>query len=393
MYPLAIGIYAATSEEFLFRLFAIPFLLRTTKSKFLAVVIPAFAWGFLHSNYPQQPAYIRGIEVGLMGIVAGLVMLRWGIWATLIWHYTVDAFLISTSLMRSNGAYLRISGLIVGTAALIPLAVSAYSYISRGRFESDAHLLNGARPLAVHSEGTTGAPAHAVTNESVENALFEESPGEHSSAKASRGYRPMSSRTLAILAACGVLGIALLVGVHAESIGDFVRFEINAAQATSRADQVMLDHKLDPASYQHATTVTYTFDNYTNEYLRRTVGIAAANRIYRDRVPPAFWTVRYFRDSQHEEYMVVLRTDGSLHSLHHTMDEQAAGANLPKQEAQSRRNVLAGPEKFRSLVMDAGRNQHGEASGQNRPHFHLGTNLAAQFGSGRTAGRACSCAA
>ena len=116
VYPLTIGIYAATSEEFLFRLFAIPFLLRTTKSRFLAVVLPAFFWGFLHSNYPQEPAYIRGLEVGLIGIVAGLVMLRWGIWATLIWHYTVDAFLISTSLLRSHGAYLRVSGAIVGGA-------------------------------------------------------------------------------------------------------------------------------------------------------------------------------------------------------------------------------------------------------------------------------------
>ena len=116
VYPLTIGIYAATSEEFLFRLFAIPYLLRITKSRFLAVVLPAFFWGFLHSNYPQEPAYIRGLEVGLIGIVAGLVMLRWGIWATLIWHYTVDAFLISTSLLRSHGAYLRVSGAIVGGA-------------------------------------------------------------------------------------------------------------------------------------------------------------------------------------------------------------------------------------------------------------------------------------
>ena len=140
VYPLTIGIYAATSEEFLFRLFAIPFLLRITKSRFLAVVLPAFAWGFLHSNYPQEPAYIRGIEVGLIGIVAGLVMLRWGIWATLTWHYTVDAFLISTSLLRSHGAYLRISGAIVGGAALIPLAIAAISYISRGGFAADRAL-------------------------------------------------------------------------------------------------------------------------------------------------------------------------------------------------------------------------------------------------------------
>jgi len=51
--------------------------------------------------------------------------------ATLTWHYTVDAFLISTSLLRSEGIYLRVSGAIVGGAALIPLAIAAISYLSR----------------------------------------------------------------------------------------------------------------------------------------------------------------------------------------------------------------------------------------------------------------------
>jgi hypothetical protein len=124
VFPLTIGIYAATSEEFLFRMFSVHFLLRSTRSKVLAVVLPAFAWGFLHSNYPQEPAYIRGIEVGLIGIVAGLVMLRWGILATLTWHYSVDAFLSSLSLMRASDLYSRISGTVVGLAALIPLCVA-----------------------------------------------------------------------------------------------------------------------------------------------------------------------------------------------------------------------------------------------------------------------------
>jgi membrane protease YdiL (CAAX protease family) len=110
---MVIGFFAATSEEFLFRLFAIPFVNRITNSKFLAVVLPAFAWGFLHSNYPQEPAYIRGIEIGLLGIVAGLVMLRWGILTTLIWHYTVDAALGSLLLLKAENPYLRVSGAIV----------------------------------------------------------------------------------------------------------------------------------------------------------------------------------------------------------------------------------------------------------------------------------------
>jgi membrane protease YdiL (CAAX protease family) len=341
VYPLTIGIYAATSEEFLFRLFAIPFLLRTTKSRFLAVLLPAFFWGFLHSNYPQEPAYIRGLEVGLIGIVAGLVMLRWGIWATLIWHYTVDAFLISTSLLRSHGAYLRVSGAIVGGAALIPLAIAAISYISRGGFVADASLLNRARPIG-------GPPMEAALIE-TEQVAPEISPPAIAPDVSAR-HAAMSSRALAVLISCGVLGVALLAGVKRETIGDFVRFPINAREATARGDEDLRQIKIDPETYHHATTITYTFDGYANEYLRRTIGIAAANRIYRDQVPSAFWTVRYFRDSQNEEYMVVLKPDGSLHSVHHTLDEKAPGANLSKEEVQARAEVFLRDRKGANLA-------------------------------------------
>jgi membrane protease YdiL (CAAX protease family) len=341
VYPLTIGIYAATSEEFLFRLFAIPYLLRMTKSRFLAVVLPAFAWGFLHSNYPQEPAYIRGLEVGLIGIVAGLVMLRWGIWATLTWHYTVDAFLISTSLLRSEGIYLRASGAIVGGAALVPLAIATISYLSRGGFATAPELLNSARPLTTGQvDAMSGTRQDPVPEIAAKSAAKE----------VSAAYQPMSPSALVILTVCGVLGVALSIGAKREAIGDFVHFAINASDARARADQVLRDNKVDPASFQHAATITYTFDGYTNEYLRRTIGIAAANRIYRDQVPSAFWTVRYFRDSQNEEYMVVLGTDGSLHSLHHTLDEKAPGANLTKQEALERAEAYLRGQKRINLA-------------------------------------------
>ncbi len=341
VYPLTIGIYAATSEEFLFRLFAIPALLRVTKSRFLAVVLPAFFWGFLHSNYPQEPAYVRGLEVGLIGIVAGLVLLRWGIWATLIWHYTVDAFLISTSLLRSHGAYLRVSGAVVGGAALIPLAIAAFSYISHGGFVTDAALLNSAHPVGgPPMDGATSAAA-SVAPETASPASARDIPAPHDA---------MSSRTVAILVGCGVLGVALLIGVKREAIGDFVTFQIDAQEATARGNEDLRQINVDPNTYYHATTVTYTFDGYTNEYLRRAIGIAAANRIYRDQVPSAFWVIRYFRNSQNEEYSVVLKPDGSLHSVHHTVDEKATGANLSKEEAQARAEVFLRDQKGANLA-------------------------------------------
>jgi membrane protease YdiL (CAAX protease family) len=341
VYPLTIGIYAATSEEFLFRLFAIPFLSRVTRSKWLAVVLPAFFWGFLHSNYPQEPGYIRGIEVGLMGIVAGLVMLRWGIWATLTWHYTVDAFLISTSLLRSHGAYLQLSGAIVGGGALIPLAIATFFYFSRGGFVSDVSLLNRAHPLGGPAL-PTGGPVDFADRPPIPAApeAPPEAPSEASRATADvravpTGYAAMSSRSLFILAACGVLGAAALFGIKREVIGDFVRFQIDAREATARADEILRRDRIDPLTYHRAATITYTYDGYANEYLRRTIGIAGANEVYRREVPSAFWAIRYFRDSQNEEYLVVLKPDGSLHSLHHTLDEKAPGANLSKEEAQT----------------------------------------------------------
>lgn len=315
IYPLTIGIYAAASEEFLFRMFSIRFLMRMTQSRILAIVLPAFAWGFLHSNYPQEPPYIRGIEVGTIGIVAGWVMLRWGILATLTWHYTVDAFLTSLSLMRSGDLYMRISGGVVGFAAVIPVAIAGVLYLKRGAFAAETPLLNRAQPLVETAAVPERAPA---------------------TLEATANYQPLSRRALAFLAAAAVIGLASVWIIKPRTIGDFVRFPLDSRGAAARADSVLHQLRQNPATYHRVTTIQYTFDPLVNEYLRRTIGIDAANRIYRDAVPAAFWTARYFRDSQKEDYFIVLLPDGALHSIHHSLPETAPGANLTKDEAQER---------------------------------------------------------
>lgn len=318
IYPLTIGIYAAASEEFLFRMFSIRFLMRMTQSRMLAIVLPAFAWGFLHSNYPQEPPYIRGIEVGAIGIVAGWVMLRWGILATLTWHYTVDAFLTSLSLMRSQDLYTRISGGVVGFAAVIPVAVAGVFYLRRGAFADESHLLNRDQPL-------------------LDAPLAQESPAKPQPPAL---YQPLNRRTLGWLAAAGVLGFASLWIVKPQSIGSFARFPLDSREAAVRADDILRQLRQNPVSYHRVVTIQYTFDPLVNEYLRRAIGVEGVNRIYRDEVPAAFWTARYFRDSQNEEYFVVLRPDGALHAIHHTLAEAAPGANLTKEEAQARADAF-----------------------------------------------------
>jgi membrane protease YdiL (CAAX protease family) len=318
IFPLTIGIYAATSEEFLFRLFAIPWLKRLTGSRAISIILPALAWGFLHANYPQEPAYIRGVEVGAFGIVAGLVMLRWGILATLVWHYSVDAFLTALSLMRSADLYSRVSGTVVGLAGLIAVGVVGVLYIKNGAFVEQSEMLNGALPI-------------------VDEPLAQTEPvaTEPASAPAA-AYQPLNARAIGIMLVCAALGLALVVGVKIPAIGDFVRFSIDASQAETRAAETLRQQGINADSYRRVATVQYRFDPLVNEYLRRAIGIEAANKVYQTDAPAAYWTVRFFRDSQKEEYLVVLRPDGALHSVHHVLPEEAPGTNLAKEEAQQR---------------------------------------------------------
>lgn len=321
----AIGLLASLNEEFTFRLFAIPFFLRFTRSRWIAVIVPAFLWSFLHSNYPQEPAYIRGIEIGIIGIVAGIVMLRWGIIATLIWHYTVDALLVGLLLIRSNSLYFKISGAVVAAAALAPLAFACVSYLTRGRFETDEDLLNRSEP----------DPEIDLTIEPAAES-FETKPS---------GYEALAPRMIVFLVICLLAGSALAWRLNPQSIGEYLKLSIHAKTARVQADQILRQHKLEPDSYYHAAVFVDITDPVVNEYLRERIGIAGTNDVYDKRVPGALWRLRYFRDSQAEEFAVILRPDGSLHSVRHILAEEAPGASLSKEEAVARAEKFLREEK------------------------------------------------
>jgi membrane protease YdiL (CAAX protease family) len=322
---VAIGLLAATNEEFTFRLFAIPFLQRLTGSRWLAVIIPAFCWSFLHTNYPQEPPYIRGLEVGIMGLATGLVMLRWGIVATLVWHYTFDALQDGLLLIRSNSLYFKISGVVIGAAALAPLAFAGISYLARGGFETDEDLRNGAVPPP--------------------DISFARAPSTVDAAPAARHYEPLTIAMTGLLAACIVAGAVLAWKLESPSVGDYLELAVNPRTVRTTADEILRKRGLDPNSYYHATVLVERTDPVVNEFLRERIGVKALNDLYDKRVPGALWRVRYFRDSQPEEYAVILKPDGSLHSIHHTLAEDAPGASLSKDDAVAKATLFLREEK------------------------------------------------
>ena len=157
---LLMGFLPATTEEFSSRMFSIPFAERFLP-RWAAVVVPALIWGFAHSTYPNQPFYIRGVEVGFAGILIGAVMLKADIFPLLVWHFTVDAVYTALLLLRSSNPYFVVSGAAASLVLLLPLAASLLLYFRRGGFTPEEDLTNAA---------TGSAPAPPHVEESVPSA-------------------------------------------------------------------------------------------------------------------------------------------------------------------------------------------------------------------------------
>jgi hypothetical protein len=324
IYPLTISLLASTSEEFWFRLLAIPLLKRYLRSTWLAVLIPAFLWGFLHANYPQQPGYIRGLEVGVIGVAAGFLMLRFGILATLVWHYTVDAVMIGMFLFQAESWYFRLSGWLVGGAVVFPLLVSIFFYCKQRGFLASPELLNSWQaPDAVEAAAMPPEPAPAAPT------------------------RRWPVKWL-YLSTAGVAVAALLVP-RATQFGDFIRVAVSRTEAEAAAALALRSRAVEPNAWRRVTLFQPRLSTAEFEYLRRVQGLAA-NTTVRERTDVGVWMVRYLQPLRKEEWRVYVGQQRQVIRVDHLLDEKAPGARLSSDEA--RRIAESYMSRQKSISLD-----------------------------------------
>jgi membrane protease YdiL (CAAX protease family) len=326
---LFIGFFPAVSEEMQFRAFAIPYLGRLLRSKLGALVLAAFIWGFLHSAYPNQPFFIRGLEVGLGGILVGFLMLRFGILAVLIWHYSVDALYTAFLLLRSPNHYLMISGGITAGIMLVPLIVALVTYWRSGTFSDEAPLTNSV-------EGISRLPRREIPEE-------QEVP---------LTYQPLARGRLLLAGILTVVFLAVTM-IPVPRFGEGIKLGISREEAIRRTNEYLGQKKVDFARYHVVATLDENVDPLAIRYLLERRSVAETDRIYQQATRLLLWQVRYFRPLEKEEHLVYVDpTNGQIFACQRLLDENAAGASLSVADAQALAEKALEREGYRLADFD-----------------------------------------
>jgi hypothetical protein len=338
-FPLTIGAGAAITEEFVFRLFAVPLLLflwRSLQARrpalrapwpgragvAAAIVLPAVAWGSLHASWPQQPFFIRAFEITLVGIAAGFVLGRYGIWATLLTHYIGNAAVVGALFFQSGRADLTFWGL-VGIVWPALFALPGLIWRLRG------HPLYPSAALAEPEGGVpvgsgSGAPAAAVENAPI-------------AAVPTAGARIAAAKLLAwpALALAAALAFSVLAVLSPSLRGAALQVAFPGRQAPERVADYARGTGFDASGWIAATSFVDWGNGTAMTYLMRHLGVAAAERTLQQKVGLYFWQVRFLRSEARETELVRLDPQGDVRNFDHVLEEAAPGPRLDQDAARA----------------------------------------------------------
>jgi membrane protease YdiL (CAAX protease family) len=320
------GFFPAFSEEFLSRAFAIPFIQRLVRSRWFAIILAGFIWGFGHATYPNQPFWIRGVEVGIAGIVAGLLMDRFGLLPLLIWHYTIDAVYTATLLFGSGNTYYIVSAAMASLVFAVPLIVSIALYLRNKGFVPDDDLTNATIPTS---------PPEPQIEAAIVTAQFPDAM--------------RATRTRVLLCIALVIAAAIAVALRPASPGDAMNYRITSDRAKQIAREfagrvhytyviaapVEGFRSWDPNSSREEGGAPGSFDDIAATWLVH--GGTSVERlidIFRTRIQAGTWIVRFFTPLQKEELFVEVdpRTERVL-GFHVYQDEDKPARSLSRGEA------------------------------------------------------------
>lgn len=322
---LFIGFMPSVTEEFTSRVFSIPFFSRLFRSRVAAVLVAGFIWGFGHAGYPNQPFYIRGLEVGIAGVVIGALMLRTNVVVLLIWHYTVDALYSGYLLLRSGDPYYVTTTILAGGIMVLPFLVALVAYLRTGRFEPADPLRNDAEPVALPSPGTEPETPAAPVAEGGDLAPDGE-PG---------AVLTRRTRIVLAVASAGALVVALLVTASLPKVDPPLR--VDRATAVAKAESFAREMSALEPGAKRAVVLRDGLDGDAARYVLRNGGVERLRAIAAGVVPAQAWSVRYYTPLSPRETRVAIDvTSGAIAGYERRIAEAESLATPPLEDARAR---------------------------------------------------------
>jgi len=333
------GLMSAIFQESISRMFAIPFLQKYTKSTILAVLISSVLWGISQGG-TSQPFYIRGFELTVTGIMISWIFLRYGILATLIWSFSVDAVSSAMILLRSTNPYYFTTGIVSAGLVLLPLIYAIISYRKNGGFISSTNLVN-ALDTKIYEEK-------------------EETKKVIKQGKISVPYKPFSKNRVKIGLSIGIFGILSFLVIppsnkfddplynstwldkNREEATEIAReylinrgFDLNGYRSVAKSENWLSPQgwqtpvgRIGIYEYEESAIVSYIVEKTSKETLRYFLS--------ENKYPTMGWSVRFFKPETKREYTVWVSAKGDQDTYPHFMETLSDTAHLPfitKEEA------------------------------------------------------------
>jgi len=309
---LNLGFSASLTEELTYRVLGLMAFQRIVKKFWLANLLQAAAWAFMHSNYPQEPPYARGLELTVVGVIYGAVMNKFGLIACLISHNLIDTFLGLTPLFSSTVKSMQLSAYIALLPLLAAIGVPVFLRIKEKHFNTVNELSN--KDLTPSS--------HSIVEEVQQTAQ-------------SYSYKALSPGIRIVLFFLILFSVAIEFGVHIPTLAHRVDVGFSRENAIKSARRVLSERDLRPDNFSEVAWLSSALDleefQYVFEKARDRIQPLAFNP-----ETPLLWTVRFFKPLSGDEYRVGFDAQGKLEEVDVTMEEDEPGANLSKAEALSK---------------------------------------------------------
>ncbi len=277
------------------------------------MILQAVIFGSGHAGYANQPAYARLVELVIPSFMFGGLYLVFGLWPGIVLHFAFDVSIFAIPVFVTSAPGAWADRLMVILLVLLPLWV-----VLGGRRRAGAWTEAGA---ADRNAAWQPPPKEAAVKEVAARPV---------------GLHPVIARGLP---AAGAIGVVLWV-FFAHFSYDAPPLDVSRPQAERIARQALAERGVTLDSSWRALPQVDGSPTAPHNFVWRTAGRDAYNRLLGQFMPPPRWTVRFARFTgdvaeRAEEYQVMVGAGGRLTGVRHLLPEAKAAPSMAEADARA----------------------------------------------------------